>query len=160
MVKAAPVFGHGLVFISTSFNQAVLLAIRPDGEGDVTDSHVAWRMEQNAPHTPSPLLVGDELYVVSDKGIASCLDAKTGERHWRERLGGNFSGSPLYAAGRIYFLDEDGVTTVIQPGKIFQELAKNEIEGRTLASLAAIEGALFLRTDTHLFRIATSEERL
>jgi outer membrane protein assembly factor BamB len=156
-VAPRPVFGHGLVFISTSFNRPVLLAIRPDGEGDVTDSHVAWRMEQGVPHTPSPLLVGDELYLVSDKGIASCLDAKTGDRHWRERLGGNFSGSPLHAAGRIYFLDEDGVTTVIQPGKTFQKLAKNEIEGRTLASLAAIEGALFLRTDTHLFRIATSK---
>jgi len=158
-VVPRPVFGHGLVFVSSSFDKATLLAIRPDGKGDITDSHVVWRMKQNAPHSPTPQLVGDELYVIADNGILSCLDAKTGKRHWRERLGGDFSASPLHAAGRIYFLDEDGVTTVIKPGKTFTALAKNEVEGRTLASLAAVEGALFLRTDTHLFRIAASEKQ-
>ena len=148
-----PVFGHGLVFIGTGFDRPTLIAVRVDGRGDVTDSHVAWRLTRNAPHSPSPLLVGDEIYIVSDRGVATCLDARTGKEHWQERLGGNFSASPLYAAGRIYFQDEDGATTIIKPGKTFDVLAKNEVTGRTFASLAPIEGALFLRTDKHLLRI-------
>ena len=87
-----PVFGHGLVYIATGFQQPALLAVRADGTGDVTRTHIAWTLRRGAPLTPSPLLVGDELYVVSDSGIASCLDAKTGETHWQQRLGGNLLG--------------------------------------------------------------------
>lgn len=152
-VVPRPVFGHGLVFVSSSYDSPMLLAIRPDGRGDVTETHVPWTLDKGAPHNPSPLVVGDELYMVSDRGIATCVDAKTGEVHWQERLGGNFSASPLFAAGRIYFLDENGTTTVIAPGTTFTELAKNSVEGRTLASLVPVEGAMFLRTDTHLYRI-------
>jgi outer membrane protein assembly factor BamB len=97
--------------------------------------------------------VGDEVYLVSDKGIATCLDAKTGEQHWQERLGGNFSASPMFADGRIYFLDEEGVCTVLKPGKTHEVLATNTVPGRTLASLVAADGAIFLRTDTHLYRL-------
>jgi outer membrane protein assembly factor BamB len=152
-VVPRPVAGHGLVFLSTGFDRPTLLAIRPDGTGDVTATHVAWTLDRGAPLSPSPLLVGDELYVVSDSGIATCLDARTGKVHWQERLGGAFSASPIHAAGRIYFQDEQGATTVIQPGTAFAKLARNEVKGRTFASLAAVEGALFLRTETHLFRI-------
>lgn len=152
-VVPRPVYGHGLVFIGSGFDKPTLLAIRADGTGDVTDTHVAWRLESGAPLNPSPLLVDDELYVVSDSGIATCLDAKSGKVHWRERLGGNFSASPLHAAGRIYYLDEDGGTTVVKPGKTFAKLARNEIKGRTFASPLPIEGTLFLRTNTHLLRI-------
>lgn len=148
-----PVYGHGLLFLSTGFDKATLLAIRPDGKGDVTDTHVAWRLDKGAPRTPSPLLVGDELYIVSDEGVASCIDAKTGKVHWYERLGGAFSASPLEAAGRIYFLNESGVMTVVKPDKTFTVLAKSELKGRTFASPVPIEGALFLRTDSHLLRI-------
>src|SRR5262249_52278948 len=98
-----PVYGHGLLFLVTGYEQSSLIAVRPDGKGDVTETHVAWRMTKNAPHTPSPLLVGDELYVVSDGGWASCLGAKTGEVHWAQRLGGSFSASPLVADGKVYF---------------------------------------------------------
>ena len=84
-----PVYGQGLVFICSGFDQPELLAIRPDGQGDVTETHVAWSLKRGIPLTPSPLLVGEELYIVSDNGIASCLDAKTGQKHWQERLGGN-----------------------------------------------------------------------
>jgi outer membrane protein assembly factor BamB len=152
-VVPRPVFGHGLVFVSSGFDSPSLLAIRPDGQGDVTDSHVAWRLSKGAPLTPSPLLVGDELYLVSDQGIASCLDAKTGKVHWQERVGGNYSASPLVADGKIYFQNEEGTGVVVKVGKKFEQLAKNPLGEPTLASYAAADGALFIRTEKHLYRI-------
>ncbi len=152
-VVPRPVVGHGLVFFSSSYNTAVLFAVRIDGSGDVTDSAIAWKLERGAPHNPSPLLIGDELYIVSDKGIAQCLDAKTGEQHWLHRLGGEFSASPMLADGRIYFLNETGETTVIKPGKEYEELAINQVEGRTLASLSTAGKSIFLRTNLALYRI-------
>lgn len=152
-VVPRPVVGHGLTFVSSSYDTAVFYAIRLGGEGDITETHEAWQLTRGAPHNPSALLVGDEIYLVSDKGIATCLDAKTGEQHWQERLGGNFSASPIFADGRIYFLDEEGVCTVLKPGKTYEVLATNTVPGRTLASLVAADGAIFLRTDTHLYRL-------
>lgn len=149
-----PVYGHGLVFITTGFHQPALLAVRADGSGDVTDTHVAWTLRRGVPLTPSPLLVGDELYIVSDNGIATCLDARTGSVLWQERLGGSHSASPIYADGRIYFLGEDGETTVIAPGRTLRRLGSNRLEGATLASMAVARGSLFVRTDAHLYRIA------
>jgi outer membrane protein assembly factor BamB len=149
-----PVFGHGLVFICTGFMQPSLLAVRVDGKGDVTKSHVAWSLKRGVSLTPSPLLVGEELYLVSDNGIATCVDAKTGVQHWQVRLGGNYSASPLYADGRIYFLSEEGESVVIAPGKTFQKLATNQLDGATLASMAVSGGALFLRSQTHLYRLS------
>ncbi len=154
-----PVYGHGLVFICSGFDPpATLFAIRPDGQKDVTDSHVVWTRKRGVPLSPSPLLVGDELFIVSDEGVAACLDARTGEQHWRQRLGGNFSASPVYAAGRIYFLSEDGVTTVVADGPSFKRLATNRLDGRTLASIAVSDGAIYLRTDSHLYRIESKGE--
>ena len=150
-----PVYGHGLVFIATGFQQPSLLAVRADGAGDVTKTHIAWTLRRGAPLTPSPLLVGDELYVVNDGGIAQCLDAKNGEARWIQRLGGgDYSASPLFADGRIYFLSEGGVATVIAPGKEFRRFATNTLEGETLASMAVSGGSIFIRSDTHLYRIA------
>ena len=94
----------------------------------MTETHVAWTMTKSAPHTPSPLLVGDELYMVSDNGIASCLDAKTGKVHWPERVGGGYSASPLYADGKVYFQSEDGVGTVVKAGTKFELLAQERDE--------------------------------
>lgn len=148
-----PIFGHGLVYICTGFHQPALLAIRPDGRGDVTKSHVVWTLKRGVSLTPSPLLVGDELYLVSDNGIASCLDAKTGAVHWQTRLGGNYSASPLYADERIYFLSEEGQAVVIVPGKEFKALATNQLDGQTLASFAVARGSFFIRSQTHLYRI-------
>jgi outer membrane protein assembly factor BamB len=150
-----PVFGHGLVFIATGFQQPLLLAVRPDGTGDVTKTHVAWTLRRGAPLTPSPLLVGDELYIVNDGGIASCLDPSTGAVLWQQRLGGAFSASPVFADGRIYFLSEDGVATVIAPGREFRKLAVNTLDGATLASIGVSNGSLFIRSQTHLYRIAS-----
>jgi outer membrane protein assembly factor BamB len=148
-----PVYGHGLVFLSTGFERPGLLAVRPDGTGDVTETHVAWRWSRAAPHTPSPLLVGNELYVVSDGGTASCLDARTGREHWQKRLGGNYSASPFEAEGRVYFQSEEGVGTVVEAGTAFKQLGRNALDERTLASIAAADGALFVRTEKHLYRI-------
>ena len=150
-----PVFGHGLVFITTGFQEASLLAVRPDGTGDVTRTHVAWTLDRSVPFTPSPILVGDELYMVNDVGIATCLDARTGKEHWRERIGGNHSASPVVADGRIYFQSEEGVTTVVAPGTTFRRLAVSQLDGATLASLAISEGSIFIRSDTHLYRIGS-----
>jgi outer membrane protein assembly factor BamB len=148
-----PVFAHGLVFVCTGFTAPSLLAIRPTGQGDITDSHVAWTARKGVPHTPSPLLVGDELYLVSDGGVASCLDARTGQVHWQERIGGNYSASPIYADGRIYFQSEDGVGVVVRAAKQFELLARNPLGERTLASYAAVGRVLFIRTAKHLYRI-------
>ena len=148
-----PVFANGLVYIATGFQEPSLIAVRPDGTGDVTRTHVAWTLRRSAPHTPSPLAVGDELYVVSDIGIATCLDGRTGETLWRERLGGNYSASPVLADGRIYFLSEEGVATVLAPGKTFSKLAANQIDGSTLASMAIADGSIFIRTDSALYRL-------
>ena len=149
-----PVFAHGLVFVCTGYEgPGELLAIRPTGSGDVTDSHVVWRTDRYVPHTPSPLVVGNEIYLISDNGIASCRDARTGALHWRHRVGGNFSASPVYAAGRIYLVSERGVCTVIAAGREYRELATNDLQERTLASLAVAEGAIIVRTEGHLYRI-------
>jgi outer membrane protein assembly factor BamB len=148
-----PVFAHGLVYIATGFQQPELLAVRPDGKGDVTKTHVAWSLKRGAPLTPSPLVVGDELYLVNDGGIATCIDARSGTIVWQNRLGGSYSASPVFADGRIYFLAEQGVTTVIAPGKEFRRLVMNTLDGGLLASMAISRGSLFLRTDSHLYRI-------
>jgi len=154
-----PVYGHGLVYIATGFQQPSLLAVRADGTGDVTKTHIAWTLRRAAPLTPSPLLVGDDLYVVNDGGIATCLDAKSGAPRWIQRLGGgDYSASPVLADARIYFLSESGVATVIAPGKEFRRLATNTLDGDTLASMAIAAGSIFIRTDSHLYRIA--EKRL
>jgi outer membrane protein assembly factor BamB len=149
-----PVYGDGLVFICTGFQEPSLLAVRLGGRGDVTKSNVAWKLDRGVPLTPSPLLIGNELYLVTDNGIATCLDAKTGREYWRARLGGNFSASPIYADGRIYFLNEEGESQVIAPGQQFKQLATNQLDGRTLASMAVAGGSIFIRSETHLYRIA------
>lgn len=152
-VVPRPVSGHGLVFVCTGFDKPRLLAIRPDGRGDVTATHVAWTVDRAVPHIASPVLVGDELYVVSDVGVASCLDAKTGKEHWRERLGGKHWSSPLHADGKVYFQNVEGVGFVVKAGRRFELLARNTLEKQVLASYAVGDGALFIRTEKHLYRI-------
>jgi outer membrane protein assembly factor BamB len=148
-----PVFGQGLVFIATGFQQPALIAVRPDGTGDVTRSHVAWTLRRGAPYTPSPILVGEQLFIVNDAGIATCVDARTGTIHWQQRLGGNYSASPVHADGRIYFQSEEGVTTAIEPATTFKRLATSQLDGAMLASMAVAERSFFIRTQTHLYRI-------
>ncbi|MEZ6121453.1 MAG: PQQ-binding-like beta-propeller repeat protein [Pirellulaceae bacterium] len=152
-VVPRPVIGKGHVFVSSSYDGPVFYAIRLGGQGDVTDSHVAWTLEKGAPHNPSAIVVGNEVYVVNDKGIATCLDIASGKEHWQKRLGGNFSASPLYADGKLYFLNEEGETTILRPGTTYDEIAKPSLNERTLASIAPLDGGLLIRGETHLFRI-------
>ena len=151
-VVPRPVTGHGMVFFSSGFDRATVLAVKLGGRGDITESHLAWRKTTGAPHTPSMLVVDDELYFVSDGGIASCVDARTGTIHWQERLGGGYSASPILSNGRIYFISETGAVKVVKATKTFNLLASNELSERTLASPAVAENALFIRTENHLWR--------
>lgn len=154
-----PVFAHGLVYVGSGYDRAKLLAIDPTGEGDVTETHVKWTMTKGAPHTPSPLVVGDELYVVSDGGILTCLDAVSGEEVWQERIGGKFSASPLSANGLIYLQSEDGESIVFRPGRQYEEVARNRLEDntvRTFASYAVTDSSFLIRSETSLFRITSA----
>jgi outer membrane protein assembly factor BamB len=153
-VVPRPVYAQGLVFISSGYDGPELFAIRTAGaKGDVTESHLAWSTKRGAPNTPSVLVVDDLVYFVSDGGIATCADAKTGKVHWTERLGGNFSASPVFAEGRIYFQNEDGVGSVVKHGQVFELLAKNDLEEQTLASYAVIDSRLFIRSKSHVWCI-------
>ncbi|HVX11531.1 MAG TPA: PQQ-binding-like beta-propeller repeat protein [Pirellulales bacterium] len=149
-----PIVAGGLVLVDTGYMKPQLWAIRPGGSGDVTDTHVVWRCARHAPANPSPVAVGQEVFMVSDAGIASCLDAATGKTLWQERLGGNFSASLLAGDGRVYFANEEGVVTVIEASRRFQRLAENRLAGRIFASPAVVGKNLIWRTDGHLYRMA------
>ena len=146
-----PVYQDGIAYICTGFMKPQLVAVRVDGSGDVTDSHVLWTYDKQVPEISSPLVSGGEIYFVSSLGVATCLDAKTGELLWQERLGGNFAASPLLADGKLYFTSQEGTTTVVQPGRKFHELAKNQLFGQTMASLAVCGDGLLIRTSSHLY---------
>jgi len=153
-VTPRPVFGHGLIFLIIDYERPELWAVRPDGRGDVTDTHVAWKVTKGMPSRPSLLLIDDLLYMVSSNGIASCVEAKTGQLVWKERMGGNYSASPTYADGRIYFFNQEAVATVLQPGREYKVLAVNKLDGEQLMATPAVLGkALLVRTETHLYRI-------
>lgn len=151
--SSRPVAGNGLVFYPSGWTTGQVLAIKPDGRGDVTATHVVWRVTRGAPLKPSLLLAGDLLFMINDKGIAQCLEAKTGDVVWRARVGETYSASPLLADGRIYFFGEDGKTTVIAAGREYKVLAENHLDDGFMASAAVDGNALFLRTVTHLYRI-------
>ena len=151
--SSRPLFAFGMVFYTTGWATGQVLAIRPDGRGDVTDSHVAWRVTRGASRKPSLLLVDDLIYVINDGGILNALEAKTGQVVWTNRIGNAFSASPVAAAGRAYFFDEEGQTTVIQAGREFKVLATNTLDDGVMGSPAIADRAMFLRTKTHLYRI-------
>ncbi|MFN0075919.1 MAG: PQQ-binding-like beta-propeller repeat protein [Prosthecobacter sp.] len=148
-----PVYAHGMLYISTGYDKPVLLAIKADGNGDVTATHLAWTIDKAAPHTPCMAVIGDELYFVADNGILTCADAKTGQIHYSERCTGPISSSLLVADGKLYLQDEKGLGVVVKPGKTFQILAKNDLAERSLASYAVIGSDLLIRTEANLYRI-------
>jgi len=147
------VVGQGMAFFSTGCFKPELWAIRVDGEGDVTGTHVAWKCPRQVPVMSSPVLGGDELYWVSDDGMACCADARSGQMHWQERLGGAHLASPVFAEGRVYFFGQDGKATVLKAGKQFEKLAENHVEGTVVATPALLDRTILLRTDSHLYRI-------
>ena len=160
-VTSRPIYAHGQVYLTTGISKH-LLAIDPSGTGDVTDSHVVWNVNRGVSHIPSPLIVGDLIYMVSDSGgIVNCLDAKTGREIWKERLGGfqNHWASPTYADGRIYFFSRNGKVSVISATKEFQVLANNELDSGFFAGPAFAGNAMILRSQTHLYHIAMGYER-
>jgi outer membrane protein assembly factor BamB len=148
-----PIVAGGLVMVCTGYDRPSLLAIRPDGSGDVTETHVVWQTNSNVPNTPSLNTRDGLLFMVSDKGIATCLEAATGEEMWKERIGGNFSASPLLAGDVLHLLSEEGDTTVIKADRTFEQIARNRLGERTLASMAVIDRDLLIRSASALWRI-------
>ena len=143
-----------LVFASGGYPEKEMLAIRPDGRGDVTGSHVAWKTSKNITYVPSPVYDDGLLYVVNDQGIATCYEADSGSVVWQERLGGNFSASPVLAAEKIYVSDERGTTYVLRAGRQFEILAENKLEDVGFASPVIIGNQILLRAGHRLYSIA------
>ncbi len=152
-----PLYRDGLAFIITGYGgKTELLAVRADAKGDITDTHVTWRIEKSVPKTASPILVDGLIYMVSDDGALTCLEAATGKQVWRERIPGNYAASPIYGDGRLYFFNQQGKATVVKPGRSFEVLATNTLDDGFMASPAVSGRALFLRTKTHLYRIESA----
>ena len=151
-VACRPIFAHNLVYFTTGVEK-LLLAVDPSGTGDVTNSHVVWRERKGAPEIPSPLIVDDLVFMVNEGGVASCLEAKSGNQVWRGRVGGDHWASPLYAGGNIYFFSMDGRVSVISAGREFKLLARNEFDTEFIASGAVAGNTLILRSRTHLYCI-------
>ncbi len=153
-IAPRPLFGNGMVFMICDYVRPELWAVRADGHGEVTSSHVVWKQTRTMPSRPSPLLVDDLLFVVSSEGVATCLEAANGDVVWQERIGGKFSASPIHAAGRIYLFDESSVTTVIVPTRKFKTLAVNKLNDEEMMASPAVAGhSLFIRTATSLYRV-------
>ena len=151
-----PSYGNGLFYIvgSVAQDHHCIYAIKPGAKGEIKDEDLVWKNPNGIGHVPSPLLYGKEIYVVDDEGTAQCLDAITGKLLWRERLGGRFRCSPIQVGEHIYFVNQDGKATIIEAGREFKVAATNQLEGMFLASPAVANGALFLRSDKHLYCIA------
>jgi len=151
---ARPSYGNELFYVvgSVAQDHFCVFAVRP-GKGKLKDDQVVWQNSKGIAHVPSPLLVGKELFVIDNIGVASCLDALTGKLLWRERLGGNHDASPIEVRGRIYYQGRDGTMTVLAAGRTCNVLGRNRLDGRFMASPAVSGRAIFLRSDTHLYRI-------
>lgn len=153
-VTPSPVYGDGLLFTSSGFEKPTIRAVKIQGaSGDVTETHIAWEQLKGTPTQSSLIYVAPYLYAVTDNGVLTCYQGTTGEVVWQDRLSGKFSASPVAADGKIYFLAEDGTTSVIQPGAEFQLLAQNPLGEVCQASIAVSGQHLYLRTASHLYAI-------
>ena len=142
-----------LLFMTAGFPEKHILAIRPDGTGNVTDSHIVWRSKENCAYVPSPVVCNGYFLVVADNGIASCFRCADGERMWKERIGPGHSASLLTAGGLVYFTSDRGTTTVVKPGPTYEAVAVNDLQEDSFASPAASDGKLFIRTVGRLYCI-------
>src|SRR5262249_47298626 len=149
----------GLVLLTAGFPTYHLMAIRTDGTGNVTNSHVLWHdatTKTGAAYVPSPVIHGDQLYVVTDEGWLNCVDARTGQRLWREPLGRKHSASPVSAGGYLYFVDDDGDTWVVKPDNRLNVVRRNKLGEDCYASPAIARGELLIRTAHHLYCIGAA----
>ncbi len=156
---ARPVFDGTNVFVSTGNGKAEMIAVLLGGAGALTETNILWRNSRGTPRMPSPVLVGELLFLLSDGGIATCLEAATGKELWQERLGGEYAASMLYANDRIYCFSQEGKATVLKPSRTFEILATSKLDGGFMASSAVIGNAFILRTRTHLYRIEDAGAR-
>ena len=156
-VIPTPVVGYGMVFCASG-RAGPTLAIKPGGTGDVTGTHLAWTSPRGSPFVPSPILYGDQLYMVNDMAsIVTALGATTGKTLWQGRLGvarrEGFSASPVAVDGKIFFTNDDGETFVLRAGATFELLRVNDIGERTIASPALVDGRWYIRTDRNLYAV-------
>ncbi len=152
---ASLVYNGKLLFMTAGFPEFHIMGIRPDGHGNVTDTHVVWHTTKGCSYVPSPIVAGDGKYflVVADTGIASCFEADTGQRHWMERIGPHYSSSLVEADGLVHFLSDRGVTTIVRPGPEFDVVAENSLGEDCYASPAISQGHIYLRAEKHLYCI-------
>jgi outer membrane protein assembly factor BamB len=143
-----------LIYVTAGFPERHILAIRPDGNGVVSNSQIVWRTNRNCSYVPSPIIVGPHLLVAADNGVATCYRAQSGEPLWTERMGRQFSASLVASGGRVYFLSDDGVTKVVEPQETLKVLAENKLGENCYASPAIRQGTLFIRGTGHLWAIA------
>lgn len=156
-IAPRPVAGQGLVFAIIDHDHPELWAIRHDGSGDVTESHIVWKEARSMSARCTPLLVDELLYVVNRAGLIACLDAKTGTLVWKERLGGQYSATPIFAQDRIYLFNEDATCTIIRPGRTFDVLAVNSLAANPVRATPAVDGnSLIVRTADSLYRIESA----
>lgn len=149
-----PVYGQGLVFYPTGFAKGQLLAVDPGARGEAAETHIKWRLKRSVGNKPSILLIKEHIYMIADGGVASCVEAKSGKVLWSERIGGNYSASPVTDGKRIFFFSEEGKTTVIAAKPEYNVLAINQLEDGFMASPAVHKQTFILRTKSHLYRIA------
>jgi outer membrane protein assembly factor BamB len=156
-VAPRPLYQDGIAYLVTGITHPELWAVRTNGSGDVSDTNnVLWRLTSRVAKTASPLLIDGLIYMISDDGILNCIDANSGDPVWSKRIGGRFAASPIYAVGpepRIYFCDQDGQSTIIRPGRKYEQWASNTLDDGCMASPAVDGRAIILRTRTHLYRI-------
>lgn len=154
---ASLVHADGVLFVTGGYPELHLLGIRPDGQGNVTQTHILWRDTRGVSYVPSPIAWGPHFFLVSDGGIASCFEAKTGKRCWSERLGPHHSASPVAADGRLYFTDDRGTTFVLKAGPTFEVVSRNSLGEDCRASPALSRGRIYIRTLDHLYCIGEGE---
>lgn len=152
-IGSVPVFGNDLLFVGTGCSRPSIIAMRVDGTGERPSTGLAWSTQKSVPMISSPVLLGAEVFWNSDDGFLSCAEAATGAVRWKSRLGEGTLASPIVAAGRVYFFGREGKTVVVKPGPTFEPLAENKLEGTVIATPAVAGKSLFIRTDTHLYRI-------
>ncbi len=150
---ASLVFRDGVLFLTAGFPEYHVMGIRPDGQGNVTKTHVLWHHTKGAAYVPSPVAGDHYFFLTSDKGLASCFATRTGKRLWMEHLGKHHSASPVAADGYLYFPDDEGVTWVLKAGPRFEVVAKNALGEECYASPAVSRGQIFIRTLHHLYCI-------